>query len=327
MGKSKRYFFMGLALFFSLVLIGSPTGAQTQEKYPTKAIDIIIPWPAGGGTDMVHRFVIEYLKKKWGVSINPVNKPGGNGVPATVEFYGSAPDGYTMFGDNISTTCLIEVLVKNLPFKVMDRAVIATVGRFPQLLYVSGSSPINSLKDLEAAVKKNPSGFTWTSNGGASGTDWGIRQFFKAINVDVTVTRPIVGQGSAQSPTMVAGGTAILGCSGVPTFLPFLKGDILKPLAVMGDERHPDLPNIPTTAELGFPSVENEVWVSISGPPKLPAYIVSIWDNAIKEMTKDPDYISKLRRIGAQAVYRDSQTTKNYITNGVKEAVDMFGRR
>src|SRR5512139_1576795 len=146
--KGKRLF-LGIVslLIICIVLTGLVKQAQSQEKYPTRAIDLIIPFAPGGSTDMWARFVADFLKKKWNVAVNPINKTGGGSVPANLEVYQAAPDGYTMLADSQSSCSFLEVGIKDLPFKVMDRTFVATLAVAPSIFICSPKLPFKNLKD------------------------------------------------------------------------------------------------------------------------------------------------------------------------------------
>jgi tripartite-type tricarboxylate transporter receptor subunit TctC len=310
--QNKQPFAILLAFTVSLVIAGYWSEVQAQEKYPTRAIEVIVPFSPGGATDLSSRLTSSFMSKKWGVPINVVNKPGGNTVPACVELYHAAPDGYTLLGE-ASSVCYVETVVKKLPFKVLDRTFIAITNVGPQVLFVPASSPYKSLKELAEEVKKKPENFSWVSRGGADPADYQIRQFIKEIGVDHLKTRPIMSQGASQAVTLVAGSHAILGSGSTSSCLAAIKGGLIRPLALSGNQRFADLPDVPTVAEAGYPSATVDNWMGMSGPPKLPAYIVDIWDKAVQQMVKDPEYISKLKNIGAVPYYYNSQQMRQMV--------------
>lgn len=118
----KRWFWVGVIFLIGvLILTGWTELVHAQAKYPTRAIDIICPMAPGGGTDVTDRLIAAYLNKKFRVPANVINKPGGNSVPACLEVYQAAPDGYTLLGDGTVSSYMLAVAVKNIPFKVMDR--------------------------------------------------------------------------------------------------------------------------------------------------------------------------------------------------------------
>jgi tripartite-type tricarboxylate transporter receptor subunit TctC len=325
MRQKKKRFFLGL---LSVLIISISTGwfdqVQAQDKYPTRAIEIIVPFAPGGGTDLAPRIVSGYVSKKWGVPVNVVNKPGGNTVPACLEVYGAKPDGYTLLGDSQSSASTLGAAVRNLPFKIMDRTFVGMTSLGPFFLMVSPTSPFKTLKDLADEAKKDPDNFTWTSTGGASGLDFTGRQFFKTIGVDVSKTKPVMALGGAPAVSLTAGGHVKMGL-GASSAMPAIKGEMVRTLAITTKTRWPDLPNIPTTEEQGFPTVNVQYWTGISGPPKLPSYIIDKWEKVLQEALKDPEIISAMRNIGVLPFYRNEHGTKEYVMKEVEGVNTLWG--
>jgi tripartite-type tricarboxylate transporter receptor subunit TctC len=308
-----------------LPLAGWVERVQSQEKYPTRSIDIFVPYAAGGGTDLVNRVMAAYLKKKWGVPVNVVNKPGGNTVPACVEVYNAKPDGYTLLGDSTGSASMLPIVVQNLPFKIIDRTFIATMSFLPLVFIVPSASQLKTLKDHEAEAKRDPDNFTWASNAGAGLGDFGSRQFFKAIGVDVTRTKPIMGKGGSELVVLTAGGHIKFGNGTTPACLPAIKGGKVKGVATTSKSRWPDLPEVPTTAEQGYPTVNAQSYYGPSGPANLPSYIVEIWNRALQEMVKDPEVISRMRNVGALPSYLNAHATKEYVVKETEEVRVLWG--
>ena len=203
---------LSLSLLLCIIVIlgaGFTDQARSQEKYPTRAIDIIVPTGPGGSTDLTTRIIAAELKKIWGVPVNVVNKTGGNMIPALLEVIESKPDGYTMFADNISASSAMPLTApKDLLPKLESRTYISLTTTVPFLLFVPASSPVKSLKDLEAEIKKDPGAFTWPirwwcGSSGCTGSDNSV----KLIGVDVNKTRPVAAQSGAQMLTLSGSGS------------------------------------------------------------------------------------------------------------------------
>ncbi len=313
MNPEKKFFVIFLAIVF-ITWAGLAGVGYAQEKYPRRAIEIIVPYAPGGATDLVARVIAISLNKRWGVPVQVVNKPGGNTLPACLEFYRAAPDGYTMLAENQATSSMLEIVVKDLPFKIMDRTFIATMAITPMILIVPSASSYKSLTDIIQEAKKDPQNFTWTSIGGAAPQDFTIRQFFKAIDVDVLKTKPVMVQGASQAVSLTAGGHVKLGCGATSSAIPGIQGGNARPLGITGKSRFPELPDVPTMEELGFPSVSCRYWVGISGPPKMPEPISTTWDKALRELIKDPDFVALLKKIKALPLYRDARETQEFVS-------------
>jgi tripartite-type tricarboxylate transporter receptor subunit TctC len=319
MGKFEK---SAAAIIISFFIFFSPGGVrdgQSEERYPTRAIEVIVPFGAGGATDLTTRVMAAYVSRKWGLPVNVINKPGGNTIPACLEVYGAKPDGYTLLGDSLPSSSMVGVVVKSLPFKVVDRTFIASASCHPLVFMVPLNSPIKSMKDLEVEAKKDPEHFTWISMGGAGQQDLGMRQFFKAIGVDVLKTKPVMAQSGAKGAALIAGGHVLMGSSATGSAIPVINAGHVRPLAITGKERFPDLPNVPTTAEVGYPTVNAIQWNGPSGPPNLPSYIADIWNRALQEMVKDPAVITQLRNVGALPFYLNAREVREYVAKEVEE--------
>jgi tripartite-type tricarboxylate transporter receptor subunit TctC len=298
-----------------LLTIGWVEQAGSQTKYPTRSIDMICGYAPGGQTDVTTRIIGEFLKKKWGVSLNVINKPGGATVPASLEVYRAKPDGYTLFIDGTSSNVTLEMSIKDLPFKVMDRTFICMHSIAPYVITVTAASPYKTLKDLFDDLKKDPDHFTFISGGALATHDIIFRQACKVLGVDPSKSKPIVTRGAAESAILTAGGSVKFGGGSVGSQLTAIQAGTVRPLAVCGPERWSQFPNVPSTAELGYPSIRADQWTGVSGPPKTPAYVVEAWEKAIQEMAKDQETISKLANVAAKLHYVGSADFRNLVTS------------
>ena len=122
----------------------------------------------------------------------------------------------------------------------------------------------------------------------------------------------------------MAGGNVKMGFNTVTSYLPSITGGIVRPLAITSRTRFSSLPDLPTTAEVGYPSVNYEFWVAVSGPPNLPSYVMDRWNTALKEILKDPEIISNLRNIGAIPFYLNAHETKEFVAKEAEEGEKLF---
>jgi tripartite-type tricarboxylate transporter receptor subunit TctC len=317
-----------LVLTIILLLAGWVNQVQAAEKYPNRAINLICPFTAGGSTDLAARAVSLHLSKKWGVAMNVINKPGGNGVPALLEVYNSSPDGYTMLADGQPFSTFLGFIVKDLPFKIMDRTFIAVTTQLPGVLMVASNSPYKTMADVAADAKKDPGNFTWACLGGTGGTDYLSRQFFKAIGVDVQKTQPIMAKGGSAAAALAAGGHAKVAFASVMSAAPFLQeGGTARALLLTWHERDEQLPNVPSATELGYPELALPFWCGVSAPPKTPSYVVSVWDKTMKEIQKDPEYLSLLKKTGFRQFYLDSKEMREFVTKDIAKAAEVYATK
>jgi tripartite-type tricarboxylate transporter receptor subunit TctC len=150
----RRKKWMLSCLLSGVIILGEGMGineAGCQEKYPTRAIEIVVPFAAGGGQDMSARLLSHFLKKKFSVPVNVLNKPGGNTVPAGIELYKAPPDGYSLGLCQDASNAMLQALTKDLPFNVLDRTFISAMVMVPHVFSVPTSSPSKTLKEIGRA--------------------------------------------------------------------------------------------------------------------------------------------------------------------------------
>ena len=319
-------------LFLSLVLCmivilgsGFANQAWCQEKYPTRAIDIIVPTGPGGSTDLTTRILAAELKKLWGVPVNVINKTGGNMIPALLEVLDGKPDGYTLFADNISASSAVPLTApKDLVPKLESRTYISLTATVPFLLFVPASSPVKTLKDLEAEIKKDPGAFTWPSGGGAAASDVLVRQFAKLIGVDVNKTIPVPAQSGAQMITLGGSGSIKIMTFGATMGVPNTQAGIIRPIVALYKTRIPEFPDVLTSTEQGYPSLVYHYWSGISGPAKLPAYIAEKWEKTLGELMKSPTVLAELKKIGNLPFYHNAAETRKYVEQETDGFVKVF---
>jgi len=324
MDPKKKSIFICFSSMLILSLAGGVALGQSKIKYPTKPIDIIVPFTPGGFTDLSNRLIAGYLDKKWKVRINVINKPGGNTIPGFLEVHHARPDGYTLFGENVQSP-LLPADEKNLPFDIMDRTFIAMLNIQPLAIVVPSTSTVMSLKDLEAEIKKAPENFSWGSTAGVGIPPFTFRQFFSAIGVDIVKTKPVMVGGGSEIVGLLAGGHINASVAPMSTALSAIKGGMVRAVAITAEKRLPLFPELPTTAESGYPTVTAKAWNGITGPPKIPLEIVKIWDTAVQEYLKNAETISKLTNAGALPSYKNSLEFKDFFMRQMEEAKKLWG--
>lgn len=289
--------------------------------YPTRAIDIVIAFAPGGTTDLVARMAGQYLSKKWSVPVNVVNKPGGNTVPANLDVYNAAPDGYTVLMDSIGSSAILPNSVPNLPFNVLDRSFVAMISSNSMLFLVAPNSPIKTLKDVADEAKRDPDNFTWTGVGVA---EIPMRQLLQQAGVDIARTKPVVSRGSVSGALLAASGDVKVAIAAVGPSLPQIASGLIRPIAIPADKRWQSLADTPTTAEAGYPTVKIVSWIGVTGPPKLPDHVVARWNEGIQEMLKDPEILAQLTKFASVADYRDPKAFKDEVAREIKEIETLW---
>src|SRR5262245_3465982 len=143
----------GLTLMGLTLAATGTTGAHAQAKYPTKPVELIVPFVAGASADASARIMAQFLEARWGIPVKVVNKPGGNTVPGVTEVMSARPDGTTLLFDSNPSSSMLDTVVKNLPFKVSDRTFVGIVVYTPMMFIVHADSPIKTLKEAGEAMR------------------------------------------------------------------------------------------------------------------------------------------------------------------------------
>jgi tripartite-type tricarboxylate transporter receptor subunit TctC len=308
-----------------LVVCNIGWSAETKTpKYPAKGIELIVPFAPGAGTDLMGRVMAEGLSKKWGYPVTVINKPGGNTVIGTNEVMRAAPDGYSILVDTLGSSSM-QMGEKDLPYKVEQRTFMVKAAASPMAFVVPYNSPWKTLKDVVEAAKKDPGSLTWTSLGGTSGTDLVIRQFFGATAIDVPKTKMVTFPGAGPATNAVAGGHVQLGAATAGTVLALVSSNNLRCIGVTSTERMKELPDVATTAQQGYPTVNTQFWIGFSGPPGLPAYVVKAWTETVSAALKEPDVITKLGRVTSAPTFLGPEEFKKFVFDEAKLIKELMG--
>ncbi len=294
--------------------------------FPTKPVEIIVPWVAGGSTDLSARILGRALEKRWKVPVRIVNKPGGATIPGVDEVMKSAPDGYKVLWDTNSSSSIIGATTPDLPFNVMDRSFIAIVTESPVYIAVATDSRFKNLNEIVEFIKADPTAVTWTSLGGSSSPDVGYRRLFAAIGVDASKTRSVMSRGGAEAAVQTAGGHVMFGGATYSSYSSLLAAGKLRLIAGFAKRRSPILPNVPTTAELGYPTTESVVFNGFSGPPKMPKEVVDRYVSTIKEIVRDKEVLAEFAKLGLDLVDSDPEKMRQAISEELEVVKKLFGR-
>ncbi|BEP39355.1 tripartite tricarboxylate transporter substrate binding protein (plasmid) [Variovorax sp. V59] len=279
------------ALASSLAL--APAAALAQAEWPTaKPITYVVPFTAGGSTDIVGRILSNKLQESLHQSVVVDNKPGQAGGIGAAYVAKAAPDGYTLFGGTISTHAINASLYKKLPYDPMkDFEPVSLVGRLPNVLIVNSELGVNSVAELIALLKKDESKRTFASSGAGTSTHLAGEMFADMIGVKLT---HVPYKGTPPAMTDVASGLVPFMFDQVTAALPLVKSGRLKLLAVTTGKRIALVPELPTMIESGVPGFEMSSWQAVYAPKGTPRPIVQRLNAEIVKALKQPDVQAKL---------------------------------
>ncbi|HZF85493.1 MAG TPA: tripartite tricarboxylate transporter substrate binding protein [Burkholderiaceae bacterium] len=267
----------------------------TAADFPTKPIRFIVPYTAGGTTDLVARTVGQRVGEKLGQPVVIENR-GGAGGNIGMDAVAKAPaDGYTIGFGAISTNALNPHIYKSMAFDPRkDFTAIGLLGTSTIVLEVPASSPIKSVAELIAAAKKTP-GLPYATAG--AGTSMNLAGVMFAQMTGTQLTH-VAYKGSGPAITDMLGGTVGIMFDNLPASLPHIQAGRLRALAVAGPSRSPALPDVPTIAEAGLKGYALEPWFGVYGPANLPPAIVKTLNQAFNEALAEPGIKDKLLQAG-----------------------------
>jgi tripartite-type tricarboxylate transporter receptor subunit TctC len=285
------------AVLLSLLLACSAAGAQS---FPSKPIRVIIPFVAGGSSDIVGRAIGAKFQEFLGQPAVVENKPGANGAIAA-EFVAKAdPDGHTILVGSIGVFSINAALFKDLRYNpVRDFAPITLAVTTPNVLITKPGLAANSMKELVDFAKKNPGKLSYCSSGTGS-SDHLTAELLNQVAGISAVHVPYKGGAACQTDIM--GGQVDISFQNLGAVTNYIRGNRMKALAVTAKARNPQLPNVPTTAEGGFPDLVVTSWQAAAAPAKTPREIVARLNDATVKALRAPDVRERMSQIGFDVV-------------------------
>jgi len=260
-----------------------------QDPYPTKPVKILVPYGPGGATDIIARIVAQRLTESLGQTFLVENRPGANGNIALEAAAKAAPDGYTLLVGNVSTNAINENAyagqLKIRPSR--DLAGIAKLVEIPHIVVASAGLQANSIAELVAAAKKEPGKINFASVGMGSYPHLDMERFMKAAGIEMTHV-PYKGGAGQAIPAMIAGEVQVAFFN-MASLLPHIRSGRLKALAAIPAQRLPELPNVPTLAEQGFPGIGTNAWQGMFAPAATPKAIIDKLHGAVMTILTKPD--------------------------------------
>ena len=306
-------------LCLGLALLGLVSISVQAQNYPNKPIRLIVPFPPGGGNDVIARLIAQKLSDRFGQQVVVDNKAGANGIVGLQALMQSPADGYTLAVAAAGPMAVNPSLYDKLPYDpTKDFSPITNLVNYPLLLVVHPSVPVKTTLDLVNLAKSKPQQLFFASPGsGNSGHLAG--ELFNTMAHVQTVHVPYKGQGPALADLLT--GQVQMLYSSIPSVLPQVRSGQLNALAVGSAKRLPSLPDIPTIAETGVPGYEAYSWVGIVAPAKTPKAIVTRLNQEIVDILKQKDVAEKLNQQGALPVGDTPEQFAAYI----KTEIDKWG--
>jgi len=300
------------AALFAAALAASIGVAQAQD-YPSRPVRLVVPFGPGGPTDVAARLVSQIAQAELGATIVVENRPGAGGATGSKSVANAEPDGYTLLVGTSATLAVVPALMKNPGYDpVKSFAAVAKVADSTTVMIVPANFPANSVKEFVAYAKANPGKLSYASAGAGNQTQL-VAELLKAKAGIEIVHVPY--KSGAEMVTAVLSEQVQLTFPDISILLPLIRDRKVKALAVTSARRHPQLPDVPTLAESGFPDFAVTFWSGVVAPAGTPAGIVNKLNAAIDKGLRSREIEDKLAAIGSQTAPGSPQEFAAFIAS------------
>lgn len=307
---------------FSLMALAAgsaPASAFAQAAYPSRPIDLIVPFAPGGGTDLSARMIVPYIEKYLKGTIAVINRAGAGGQVGAAQMAKAKPDGYTIGFMNVPNT-MMKPHEREAGYTVDSFAPIANLVFDPAVLATRPDSKYKTLADVVAECKARPGKVTIGSAGVGSNTHLDLLRFEALAGIKF---HHIPYDGGAAPRTALLGGHVELVASALGDCQRFAQDGTIRMIGILTKERFPMAPTVPTYAEQGFP-IEGGAGRGLVGPKGMDPAQIALIDKAVEQALKDPELIKKATDIALPLVYMNSQAYGDYLQRSDRELAEVW---
>ncbi len=298
----------------------SPQPAASAQPYPSKPVRIIVPFPAGGYTDVTARIIAQSLTERLGQPFVVDNRPGAGTVIGAEMVARAQPDGYTLLVTGASTFTVNPVLLHNLPYDPLKSFVtVGIVTRTPMVLLVNPSFPANSVKELVALAGASPGKYAYGSFGAGTTSHFAGEAFTAATGIRLL---HVPYKGSAPLMNDLIGGQVPISFDTLVVAAPQMRSGKAKALAVLTKDRTSLFPQLPTVAESGYPGFDLGTWVALSSAAGTPEAIIQKLREEVTVIVSQKDVIARFEALGVEGV----KPTAEEFTRNVQADLQRFAK-
>jgi tripartite-type tricarboxylate transporter receptor subunit TctC len=300
-----------------------PASAAFAQGYPSKPITFVIPFAAGGDSDLSGRNVATHASKYLNnTPIVAVNRTGASGAIGAMAVRNAAPDGYTLLVARIATHAILPALDSKLPYKWNEFTMLSLIELNPYLCFVKSDSPYRNAADLLAEIRRSPGKLNYSTAGAGTSQNMAAQYLMTLAGLTKDHAVGIHYKGGGEVTTAVLGGQVQFACNNAPTVIPQVKAGTLRALLAT-PSRLAELPEVPSAAETGYPDMNKIVgWTALMGPPGLPKDVVDKWVEVFARLAADTDWQQGNSRLGGIAAIRSPAETEKF----VREQYELYDK-
>lgn len=320
---SRRRVLAGAVAALSLPFVSR---ASAQAQWPNRVVKVVVPFAAGGTTDILGRLMAQKLSEEYGQQFIVENKAGAGGNIGADAVAKSDPDGYTFVIGTPGPHAINQFIYKNQPFDgAKDLAPVIVIARVPNLISINPDVKAQNLKELIALAKASPGKLSYASPGNGSTGHVATELLKSMAGIDLV---HVPYRGSAPALTDVIGGRVEISLDNLPAVQPHVEGGKLRAIAVTTAKRWPELPDVPTVDEAGVPGYEASSWFTIAAPAKTPPDIIAKVNKSVNAYMADKEMVARMRKLGADPVGGSPDDMAKLIADETvkwKKAVEFAG--
>ena len=281
---------LAVRAFIALAISASLASVVHAQSYPSRLVRFVVPFPAGGGVDLVIRAAAQELSSKWGTPVIVENRVGAGGTVGTEAVFRAAPDGYTLLATVNQTITTAPYLFKSLQYDPSKFTPITLMVQSDNFVLAHPAVPANSLRELVDLVKKQPKKWNYGSFGRGSQPQLlfeylNSKEGLDLLHIPYNGISPLLIAMITGEVSFTTGSAGVAG--------EFLRTGKLKALAIAGKKRSPQFPDVPTTEEAGFGYLQSSIWYAVFAPPGTPAEIVDKVGGDLRAILRRPDFIER----------------------------------
>jgi tripartite-type tricarboxylate transporter receptor subunit TctC len=306
------------------LLVSILAGSAFAQPYPSKPITLVIPFGAGGDSDLSGRLLAQYASKYLNnASFVPLNRVGASGSIGTMVVRTAAPDGYTLLIARIATHAVYPALESKAPYKWNEFTMLSLLELNPYICAVRSDSAVKTVQDLYAAIRKDPGKLNFSTAGPGTSQNMAAQYLMSLANLKPDAAVGIHYKSGGEVTSAVLGGQVQFACNNATTMVSQIRAGALRGLFVTTPQRLPEAPDVPTAREAGVPDMEKIVgWTALMGPPGMPKELVDRWTSVLASVAKDPEWLAGIAKIGGIPAIRSPAETERY----VREQYELYDR-